>query len=109
YQHQQIAKQRAMAMDIFYSMKSVDVEIANMEKLLLSSPSQAGAQQVRGFQNKREAMEKSYDRFLASLHVYDPKMSSQDRLILRVARIFGECELDLPSDFVSEVKKYIQK
>jgi len=109
YQYQQIAKQKAIAKDIFYSMKSVDVEIANMEKLVLNSPSQAGQQEIRSFQNKREAMEKSYDRFLSTLHVYDEKMSPQDRLILRVARIFGECELDLPPDFITEVKKYIQK
>ena len=109
YQHQQIKKQKDMAKDIFYSMKSVDVEIANLEKLLLSSPSKAGAQEVQSFQSKRKAMEKSYDKFLASLHVYDPKLSQQDRIILRIARIFGECELDMPHDFVTEINSYIQK
>jgi hypothetical protein len=36
-------------------------------------------------------------------------MSEQDRLILRVARIFGECELDMPQGFVTEVNKYISR
>jgi hypothetical protein len=36
-------------------------------------------------------------------------MSDQDRLILRVARIYGECEANLPDGFVEEVKKYIGK
>jgi hypothetical protein len=35
-------------------------------------------------------------------------MSEQDKLVLRVARIFGECELDMPPDFVTEVNKYIK-
>ena len=34
-------------------------------------------------------------------------MSEQDKLVLRVARIFGECELDMPPDFVAEVNKYV--
>lgn len=109
YQHHQIAAQRETAKNLFYSMKSVDVEIANLEKLLLNSPSQAGVREVRSFLDKRDAMRKSYDRFLATLDVYDPKMSHQDRLILRVARIFGESELGIPPDFMREVKAYIAK
>jgi hypothetical protein len=35
-------------------------------------------------------------------------MSEQDKLVLRVARIFGECELDMPPDFVAEVNRYIK-
>lgn len=34
-------------------------------------------------------------------------MTEQQRLIIRAARIFGECELNMPPDFVSEVEKYI--
>jgi hypothetical protein len=54
-------------------------------------------------------MEKSYDQFLSALRVYDPKMSEQDRLVLRVARIFGECELAMPPGFLQEVRSYIGK
>ncbi len=54
-------------------------------------------------------MEKNYDRFLATLRVYDPKMTAQERLILRVARIFGECELAMPREFVTEINNYIKK
>ncbi len=35
-------------------------------------------------------------------------MTEQERLVLRVARIFGECELDMPPDFVVEVNRYIK-
>ena len=46
-------------------------------------------------------MEKNYDKYLATLHIYSPKMTERHRLVLRVARIFGECELDMPPDFES--------
>jgi soluble lytic murein transglycosylase-like protein len=36
-------------------------------------------------------------------------LSAQDRLILRVARIFGECEINMPPGFVPEVHTYINK
>jgi hypothetical protein len=36
-------------------------------------------------------------------------MTPQQRLILRMARIFGECELAMPPAFASEVENYIRK
>jgi soluble lytic murein transglycosylase-like protein len=36
-------------------------------------------------------------------------MSPQQKLILRVARIFGECEIAMPPGFVDEVNNYIKK
>jgi pSer/pThr/pTyr-binding forkhead associated (FHA) protein len=109
YQHQHIAQQTATAKDIFYAMKSLEVDLANVEKLVRDSQSQQGAEQVRKYRTRQKDMERSYDRFLTSLRVYDPKMTEEQRLILRVARIFGECELDMPPGFVAEVKNYIQK
>jgi hypothetical protein len=53
-------------------------------------------------------METNYDQFLSTLKIYDPKSTEQHRLILRVARIFGECELDMPPDFENEVMRYIK-
>ena len=35
-------------------------------------------------------------------------MTEQHRLILRVARVFGECELDMPHDFETEINQYIK-
>ena len=37
------------------------------------------------------------------------KLDETEKLILRVARIFGECELTIPKDFIGEVKNYINK
>ncbi|MGA9243549.1 MAG: FHA domain-containing protein [Silvibacterium sp.] len=108
YQYRQVSKQRTMAKDIFYSMKALDIDIANLQDAVKASNNQRGMEQIKRIEAQRAEMENSYDRYLASLHVYSPKMSEQDRLVLRVARIFGECELDMPPDFVAEVKKYIK-
>jgi hypothetical protein len=109
YEHMQNRKQRMLAENLFYSMKSLDVDIANVERLVMQTPNQQGASEIKKYQSRRKEMEKDYDRFLASLKVYDPKMTPQQRLIMRVARIFGECELAMPPEFVAEINNYIKK
>jgi membrane-bound lytic murein transglycosylase D len=108
YLHQQVRRQRALAQDLFYTMKSLDVDIANLEKALLDSNQQQGTEVIRKYESRRQEMAKSYDQFLATLHVYNRRMTEQQRLVLRVARIFGECELDMPRDFESEINRYIK-
>ena len=104
YEHQQISKHQAMAKDLFYAMKALDVDIANVENLVRDSNNPQGIEQVRKYQSRRKEMQKNYDQFLTTLHVYNPKMTEEERLILRVARIFGECELDMPPDLRRESK-----
>jgi membrane-bound lytic murein transglycosylase D len=108
YEHQEASKQRTMAKEIFYSMKALDIDIANLQDAVKASNNQQGMDQIKRIEAQRGEMENNYDHYLAGLHVYSPKMSEQDRLVLRVARIFGECELDMPPDFVTEVNKYIK-
>ena len=109
YQHIHIAQQTATAKDIFYTMKSLQVDLANVENMVHDSQSKQGVEQIKKFQIRQKEMERNYDKFLTSLRIYDPKMTEEQRLILRVARIFGECELDMPPGFVAEVQTYIQK
>lgn len=109
YEHQQVKQQKNLAENIFYTMKSLDVDIANMERLLMDSKTPQAAEEIRKYRSRRSEMDRNYDRFISNLKVYNPKMSEQDKLILRVARIFGECELDMPPGFVAEVQKYIGK
>jgi len=107
YEHQQLKKQRAIAEGLFYQMKAMDVDIAKLERMVNDSNNQRAAEVMRADEARRRQMEKNYDQFLSSLHFYDSKMTEQQRLIIRVARIFGECELNMPPDFISEVEKYI--
>jgi membrane-bound lytic murein transglycosylase D len=107
-EHQQVTRQRALARELFYEMKSLDIDIGNLQQSIALSNNKQGALALQNFQNRRGEMEKNYDHFLATLHVYNPNMSEQDKLILRVARIFGECELDMPPQFSAEVYRYIK-
>jgi membrane-bound lytic murein transglycosylase D len=107
YEHLQLRKQRALAEDLFYTMKSLDLDIGKLEKTVIASGNQQDMQVVRQDSARRREMQNAYDQYLASLHIYDRKMTERQRIILRVARIFGECELDMPPDFEAEVNKYI--
>ncbi|MCX6606034.1 MAG: FHA domain-containing protein [Acidobacteria bacterium] len=98
YQHRELSERKALAQELFYQMKAIDVDIANVK-----------AENVGKYRTRRQEMEKNYEKFLTTLKVYDPKMSEQDRLIMRISRVFGECELDIPPGFKEEVENYIKK
>ncbi|KAA6456957.1 FHA domain-containing protein [Acidobacteria bacterium AB60] len=100
--------QRELARNIFYAMKSLDVEIATAEQAAMTADPAKGQATVARYEGRRREMQQNYDQFLATLHIYDAKSTEQHRLILRVARIFGECELDMPPDFENEVMRYIK-
>lgn len=109
YQHRQLSERQAVAQELFYSMKSLDVDISNLEKIILDSNNAQGREQIRKYQERRREMERNYDRFLTTLKVYDSKLSEKDRLIMRVARVLGECELAIPPSFKTEIQNYIAK
>ena len=90
-------------------MKSVEVQLAQTEDAIIAS---GDASLIAGLDQNRDKLrelETQYDHFLDELGVLGPEMDEQDRLILRVARIFGECELNMPPEFREEVINYIGK
>ena len=109
HQRAQLAKQRAIAEDIFYQMKAVEVQLTQLEARVGPSPDSATRAELAVDRSRLANLEHSYDSFLAELGVYTPKMTEDERLILRVARVFGECELAMPHGFVAEVNRYIGK
>jgi membrane-bound lytic murein transglycosylase D len=106
-QHRELKQQRATAEEIFYAIKSQDIDLANLDRAIGSTGNQAAADELNRFRSKRKELEQNYDQYLASLHIYNPKLTERQRLVLRVARIFGECELDMPPDFEAEINRYI--
>lgn len=101
-------QQREVARNLFYSMKSLDIEIAAAEQSALNADKAGGLDLVKAHERRRKEIQTNYDQFLATLHIYDPKSTEQHRLVLRVARIFGESELDMPPDFEKEIFRYIK-
>ena len=107
YQHAQLAKQRGIAEDIFYQMKSVELQLAKLEAKVGPSPDLATGAELSADRSTLAGLERNYDSFLTELGVYSPKMTREQRLIMRIARVFGECELTMPEGLVSEVDRYI--
>ena len=109
YGHRQISRQRAVAEELFYAMKSLDVDMANMEQLVAASGNVQSQELLKQYIERRRQMEGTYDRFLAGSNVYDRSLTEQERLILRVTRAFGECEIAAPQEYLAEVSSYIRK
>jgi membrane-bound lytic murein transglycosylase D len=109
YGHRQIMRQQAVAQELFYAMKSLDVDIANVERRLMASGNAQGQDQVKAYLARRRQMETNYDQFFAGLKLYDHTLTPQEQLILRVTRMFGECEMAAPPEYLAEVASYIRK
>ncbi len=107
YAHRRIASQTAQAEEIFYRMKGQDVLFAAIEQKLSQSGSSPGQQQVAAYMAERQRMVDDYDRYVVGLH--DRKLNEKERLILRVTRMFGECDVAAPPEYVGEVMRYIAK
>jgi hypothetical protein len=100
-----VAGQEAMAENIFYQMKIQDVRFAQLQAQMAASGNSPDQQQVAQYLRDRRQMESDYEQYAAKL--YDRKLNEKERLILRVTRMFGECELAAPPDYIREVERYI--
>jgi len=108
YQKSKFEKLRNTAVDIFYNMKSLEIQIAQLEEIVLMKADKYQIQQIHAKREQMKEMEKNYDHFLKELGIYK-KMRDEDQIIYRIARIFGECDANVPSGFTKEVWKYIEK
>lgn len=109
-QYLKIGRQQQLAQEIFYSMKDMELELAQFQRNATVSGDTEALRKIDQYHSRHKNLTKNYDRFLQELHIYDDAdISEQDRIIFRVARIFGECELAMPKNFLNEVKKYIKK
>ena len=109
FKHMEVRKQRLLAGDIFYAMKSLELEFSGFLKTARVSKDAETLQHVEKYRARRKEMEQTYDQFINTLDVYGKGISEQEQVILRIARTFGECEINMPPDFVEEVLSYIEK
>lgn len=106
YQHRLVAQQQEFAEGMFYTMKDFDVRLARLEQQAVASGNKPSAEQV-ALANDVRKQGREYDQFVARL--YDRRLNATDQLILKVTRIFGECEVAAPPEYIREVKHYIDK
>jgi membrane-bound lytic murein transglycosylase D len=109
HDHRQLLQERATAEQIFYAIKTQDVDLAKLDQVFASSNNAAATAELKEFRARRQELEKNYDQYLATLNIYNPKLSEKERLVLRIARIFGECELNMPGDFEAEINRHIEQ
>jgi membrane-bound lytic murein transglycosylase D len=80
-----------------------------VEQVVSDSRNEQARDEIREYRKRREQLQENYNRFVTALNIYDTRLSEKNRLILRVARIFGESELSMPEGFSDEVSGYITK
>jgi pSer/pThr/pTyr-binding forkhead associated (FHA) protein len=107
--HKEVSKQTLLAQDIFYAMKSLELEFSGYLKTARLSRDDQSLENVMKYRARQKEMEANYDQFLKTLEVYEKGMSDEERIILRLSRTFGECEINIPAGFIDEVLTYINK
>ena len=107
YANRVIARQVDQAQTIFYGMKQQDVLFAELEQKLGEAGNAPGQQQVAAYMAERQRMLNDYDRYVAGL--FDKKLNDKEKLVLRVTRMFGECDAAAPPDYIGEVMRYVER
>lgn len=111
-QQNSINRARNIAIEMFYDVKTLEIDLSNTELQLKQEHSNSLQQSVLQKRVRLQNMQSKYQAYLNELSSMDFKqlisMSREDELILKVARAFGESELELPTEFVQEVKRYIE-
>lgn len=105
----QTGNERQLAQEIFYSIKGLQVEIARMEQAMLASAGGQSLEALAKAKGRRQELERNYDQFLTEIGFYTGSMAEDEKIIYRIARVFGESELAMPPGFVAEVRSYIEK
>lgn len=140
YQQVALSNACALAIDMFYDIKTLEVNLAQSEEMLDGSSAildqamqavageklKAEQERIKAEQAKivaeRERLEQEkqkLSRMKAKYQQYVKEATSfrirfpsgnryEEELITRVARQFGESELELPDGFVDEVRRYIK-
>ncbi|RZB33574.1 MAG: membrane-bound lytic murein transglycosylase D [Desulfobacteraceae bacterium Eth-SRB2] len=109
YKHRQVRQQRELAADIFYNMKTLEIEIGKVIKDVKKRRTAESKKQIEEFRAKQQQLEQNYNRFVDTLNVYGKGLSQEERIILHISRRFGECEVNMPEGFIKEVMKYVEK
>jgi len=110
YKHSQVARQEQLAQDAFYEMKALDLAYAALKKQFATTGGDTLAKPELGaYRDRRKQLFATYDKFLGELGIYSEGMDEKAKAIYHVARIFGECEIGMPDDFIAEVENYIDE
>ena len=107
----EISEFEAEMADLFYEIKNLELAIARLPpEQSKKMRTKLSDMEVRYSERFEEIANRRGETILSRLGVVEkPKISEEDRHILRMARLFGEYEFFAPKDFTNEVKAYIDK
>jgi len=67
----------------------------------------AGQDIVKSYLARRRQNGNQLRPVISNLNLYNHTLTPQEKLILRVTRLFGECESAAPPEYLAEVGNYI--
>jgi membrane-bound lytic murein transglycosylase D len=109
FNHARLERQREVAENVFYELKELELAYARLESELAATRDSAAVAASEGYLERRELLLENYEKYVSELGIYSADMSEQERVIYRVARIFGECEIGMPPGFTKEVLRYVDE
>ncbi|MDZ7369006.1 MAG: FHA domain-containing protein [candidate division KSB1 bacterium] len=112
YQSRRLKRQEemhALAENVFYSMKALELQMATLRSAVAQHPDAQLKKQFEEKSQQQRKLQESYSAFARDeLGIAPGKLSQEEWLIYKVARLFGECDASMPAGFVETVKKYIR-
>ncbi len=110
WQHRELERRTQLAEEIFYNMKSLELEISRLRARLTDQGDPDSLTDIQRQRQQLRDLTRNYERFLEEIEFYESRdWSESDLIILRVARILGECELGMPDEFRDKVYEYINE
>ena len=112
YQQVRLDRAQAIAVAMFYDIKTIEVQLAQTEIEAEKNQSQTQIASISLKRQKLKEMKARYQNYLDEIDFsrqFKASLSKEDEAIVQMAKIFGECDLELPKEFITEVKKYISK
>lgn len=99
-QQRRVERAKRVAADVFYSMKSLELAVSHLQLTAVERASN---------QTRRADLAARYREYLEDLGIYGPETPLEVQLIYRTAHLFGESEINMPGDFVQEVRRFIDR
>jgi pSer/pThr/pTyr-binding forkhead associated (FHA) protein len=111
-QHLRVKKleeMHSLAENMFYTMKSLELQIASLQALVEKRGDHALKAEVAQKLRRQQELQEGYSAFAREVGISQQDLPEDEWLIYRIARLFGECDASMPQGFVQSVKEYIRK
>jgi membrane-bound lytic murein transglycosylase D len=106
-QRAELTRQRSAAQEIFYAMKGLELQLDGLEARLGDHDDPGVRTELASGRARLRDLSKSYDRFLEELGLFGEGVDERRRLVLRMVRLFGECEVAMPPGLSEEIDRTI--